>query len=332
MARYRVVKIGAGDAPPAIDQERERLGKLDAEVVAAAVKGPDDLVAALRGADVCINSGGRFTAEVFDRLDGALWLVVHSGTGYDPVDVEAATRHGVMVANLPFQCLHEVANSAIAYVLTLNRRLVAADRSVRAGQWNRVQFQPIGTIYGETLGLLGFGNIARATARKALALDMTVIAYDPYVDPALAKEMGVELLPLDEVLARSDYVSSHLPHNPQTHHALSEAQFRRMKPTAFFVNTARGKVVDEPALVRALREGWIAGAGLDVFEVEPLPMDSPLRSMENVLLAPHLAGTSVASAVNNRAHAIDQVEEALRDGRPSALVNPGVQPRRLART
>jgi D-3-phosphoglycerate dehydrogenase len=327
-----VVKIGVGDAPPDVELERERLGRLDAEVVAAAVKGPDDLVAALRGADVCMNSGGRFTADVFGRLDDSLWLVVHGGTGYDPVDVEAATKHGVMVANLPFQCLHEVANSAIAYVLTLNRRLVAADRHVRAGNWNRFSFQPIGTIYGETLGLLGFGNIARATAKKALALDMQVVAYDPYVDPALAKELGVELLPLDEVLRRSDYVSSHMPHNPQTHHLLSEAQFRSMKPTAFFVNTARGKVVDEAALVKALQEGWIAGAGLDVFEVEPLPMESPLRRMENVLLAPHLAGTSVASAVNSRVHAIEQVEEALRDGRPSALVNRNVQPRRLART
>ena len=332
MARHRVVKIGVGDAPPDVDKERERLGKLDAEVVAAAVKGPDELVAALRGADVCISAGGRFTADVFSRLEDSLWLIVHTGTGYDPVDVEAATRHGVMVANLPFQCLHEVANTAIAYVLTLNRRLVAADRQVRAGSWDRFSFQPIGTIYGETLGLLGFGNIARATARKALALDMNVIAYDPYVDRALAKELGVELLPLEDVLSRSDYVSSHLPHNPQTHRALSEAQFRLMKPTAYFVNTARGKVVDEAALVRALQEGWIAGAGLDVFEVEPLPMDSPLRRMDNVLLAPHLAGTSVASAVNNRAHAIEQVEEALRDGTPSALVNRSVQPRRLTRT
>ncbi|HEV8638472.1 MAG TPA: C-terminal binding protein [Chloroflexota bacterium] len=332
MARYRVVKTGVGDAPPDVDQERERLGRLGAEVVAAVVKGADDLVEALRGADACINYGGRFTAEVFERLDRSLWLIVHAGTGYDPIDVEAATEHGVMVANLPFQCLHEVANSAIAYVLTLNRKLVEADRHVRAGKWNRFSLQPIGTIYGQTLGLLGFGNIARATAKKALALDMAVVAYDPYVDPALATELGVELLPLEEVLRRADYVSSHLPHNPQTHHLLSEAQFRLMKPTAYFVNTARGKVVDEAALVRALREGRIAGAGLDVFEVEPLPLDSPLRTMENVLLAPHLAGTSVASAVNNRRHAIEQVEEALRDGKPSALVNRSVQPRRLART
>ena len=165
--------------------------------------------------------------------------------------------------------------------------------------------------------------------RSAIACPMRPKPSSPTVDPQIAKDMDVELLPLDEVLKRSDYVSSHLPHNRHTHHMLSEAQFRRMKPSAYFVNTARGKVVDEPALVRALQEGWIAGAGLDVFEVEPLPADSPLRQLDNVLLAPHLAGTSVGSAVNNRQQAIDQIAEALKSEKPSALVNRSVVSRRL---
>jgi D-3-phosphoglycerate dehydrogenase len=295
MPRYRVVKLTAGDTPPDLSLEQERLAKL--------------------------------SAEVFGRLARRFWLLVHAGTGYDTVDVDAATANGVMVANLPFQCVHEVANSALAYLLALNRRIVEADRHVRAGGWDRSTFGRIGPIEGETLGILGFGNIGRALARKAAALDLVVLAYDPYVDPALARDLKVELAALDDLLARSDYVANLLPHNASTHHTMNEARFRLMKPTAYFVNTARGKTVDEAALVKALQQGWIAGAGLDVFEVEPLPADSPLRTMENVLLAPHLAGTSIASAVKNREHAIQQVEEALREGKPSALVNKRVQPR-----
>jgi D-3-phosphoglycerate dehydrogenase len=325
--RYRVVKLTAGESPADVSVEQARLAPLDAEVVAATARTPDEIAAALHGADAAISIGPRFSAEVFARLDPRFWLLVHAGTGYDTVDVDAATKQGVMVANLPFQCVHEVANSAIAYVLALNRRIVEADRHVRAGGWDRFSFGRIGPIEGEVFGILGFGNIARATARKAAALDMVVVAHDPYVDPKLAAAMNVELLPLDDLLARADYVANLLPHNASTHHLIGEAQFRRMKPTAYFVNTARGRTVDEAALVRALQERRIAGAGLDVFEVEPLPADSPLRALENVLLAPHLAGTSIASAVRNRQHAIDQVEEALRDGKPSALVNKGVQPR-----
>jgi len=329
VARYRIVRVGRGRVPD-VDEENRRLAPLGAEVVGVAADTNDQLVDALRGADGVLNYGGRYPAEVIKRLD-SVWIIVQASTGFDSIDDDAATEAGIMVANLPFQCLHEVANSALGYLLTLNRRLVAADRHVREGKWDRFSFQPIGTIYGETLGLLGFGNISRAVARRAQALEMTVIAYDPYVDPAIAKDLNVELLPLDEVLKRADYVSSHLPHNRHTDKMLGEAQFRMMKPTAFFINTARGKVVDEPALVRALQERWIAGAGLDVFETEPLPDDSPLRKLDNVLMAPHLAGTSVGSAVNNRQQAIDQMEEAIRTGRPSALVNPKVQPKRLVR-
>jgi D-3-phosphoglycerate dehydrogenase / 2-oxoglutarate reductase len=327
MARYRIGRVGRHQAPE-VDVENQQLGRLGAEVVAVKGASDDELVAALSGFDGVLNYGGRFPAEVIKRLD-SVWIIVQASTGYDMIDVEAATEAGIMVANLPFQCLHEVANSALGYILTLNRRLVDADRHVRAGGWDRFSFMPIGTIYGETLGLLGFGNIARAVARRGQALEMTVIAHDPYVDPRIASEMGVELLPLDDVLKRSDYVSSHLPHNRHTHHMLSEALFRLMKPTAFFVNTSRGKVVDEPALVKALQEKWIAGAGLDVFEQEPLPADSPLRELGNVLLAPHLAGTSVGSAVNNRQQAIDQMAEALSAGQPSALVNRAVVSRRM---
>jgi D-3-phosphoglycerate dehydrogenase len=327
MARYRIARVGRERAPE-VDIENQQLGPLGAEVVGVKASTDDELVAALSGFDGVLNYGGRFPANVVERLD-TVWIIVQASTGYDMIDDEAATAAGIMVANLPFQCLEEVANSALGYILTLNRRLVDADRHVRAGGWDRFSFMPIGTLYGETLGLLGFGNISRAVAKRGQALSMKVVAFDPFVDPQIAADMSVELLPLEQVLARSDYVSCHLPHNRRTHHMLGEAQFRAMKPSAFFVNTARGKVVDEPALVKALQERWIAGAGLDVFEVEPLPADSPLFQLDNVLLAPHLAGTSVGSSVNNRQQAIDQIAEALASERPSALVNRSVVSRRL---
>jgi D-3-phosphoglycerate dehydrogenase / 2-oxoglutarate reductase len=324
--RYRIVRLARAAIPP-IDLEQARLAPLGAEVVGAIARTEDEAVAALEGVDGVITVGVQFTKSVIDRLD-RLWIIAQAATGYDAIDVEAATERGIMVANLPFQCLHEVANTAIAYVLALNRKIVVADRRVRAGNWDRASLQPIGTLYGETLGLLSFGNIARATARKAQALDMNVIAHDPFVDPSIAREHGVELVSLEDLCRRSDYISCHAPLNRHTEKMMGEAQFRSMKPTAYFVNTARGRIVDEPALIRALQEGWIAGAGLDVFEIEPLPIDSPLISLENVILAPHLAGTSVESVKRNRSQAIDQMEDALRTGRPSGLVNPTVTSRR----
>src|SRR5262245_7757488 len=189
MARYRIARVGRQQAPE-VDIENQRLGPLGAEVIGVKASSDDELVAALSGFDGVLNYGGRFPAAVIERLD-TVWVIVQASTGYDLIDDEAATEAGILVANLPFQCLHEVtlpsarlhgvANSALGYPLTLNRRLVAADRQVRAGGWDRAVFMPIGTLYGETLGLLGFGNISRAVAKRGQALDMKVVAYDPYV-------------------------------------------------------------------------------------------------------------------------------------------------------
>ena len=326
VAQYRVVRVGRGSVPD-VSEENKRLGPLGVEVVGAEISNAEDTVAACKGADGVLNYGAQFPADVINRLDN-VWIIVQASTGFDVIDDEAATERGIMVANLPFQCMNEVANSAFGYVLALNRRLALADRQVKAGGWDRPAFMPIGTLYGETLGLISFGNISKAVTRRAHAFDMKVIAHDPFVDQAVAKQFGVEMVSLEDLFKRSDYISCHVPHNRHTHHLISEAQFNLMKPTAFFINTARGKVVDEPALVKALQEKRLAGAGLDVFEVEPLPDSSPLKQMENVLLAPHLAGTSVGSAVNNRQQAIDQMIEAIKSGSPSALVNKSVKSRR----
>jgi D-3-phosphoglycerate dehydrogenase len=323
MAAPKTVAIASRQPVRDVGDEQQALDRIGARVVVVQADDAARLVAGLRDVDLVINRWGYFDASVISQLDRCR-AILQPSTGYDRVDVDAATARGVTVINLPVQCLDEVANHALAFLLALNRKLVAGHAAARAGHWDPRSLLPIGPITGETFGLLGFGNIARATARRALAFDLKLIAYDPYVDPNLAAELGAELLPLDEVLRRADYVSCHIPLSPKTHHILGEAQFRAMKPTAIFINTARGPVVDEAALIRALREGWIAAAGLDVLEQEPPDPANPLLNMDNVMVTPHLAGTSNATPPRARRQTIEAIVAYLQGDRPDGVVNAAV--------
>jgi D-3-phosphoglycerate dehydrogenase len=301
-------------------EERAALEAIGARVVNVQAADSAALAEGLRDADIFVNRWGRIDASVIRAL-GRCRAVVQPSTGYDSIDVDAATEFGVVVVNLPMQCTDEVANHAIALILALNRKLVEGHAEARQGRWDPRSFLPIGPITGETFGLLGFGNIARATGERAQALKMNVIAADPFVDPSVAAAMGVELLSLDEVLQRSDYISCHLPLNPKTRHTLNEARFRLMKPSAIFVNTARGGVVDEAALIKALENGWIAAAGLDVLEQEPPDTANPLLNLPNVIVTPHLAGTSNATPPRQRRQVIESVVDYVEGRRPAGLVN-----------
>ncbi len=304
-----------------VSDERSAIEAVGATLKVFPITDAASLIDGLRDIDVVLNRAyTRFDAHVLSQMDRCR-AIVQPSTGYDVIDVDAATEHGIVVINLPFQCLDEVVNHAIAFILALNRKLVAAQAQVRAGVWNPRGMLPIGPLTGETLGLLGFGNIARETGRRAQIFNLNVIAYDPFVDPSIARALNVELVSLEDVLRRSDYVSCHLPLNPKTFHAMGEAQFRLMKPSAIFVNTARGKVVDEPALIRALQNGWIAAAGLDVLEQEPPDPANPLLHMENVIVTPHLAGTSNATPPRQRRQAIESLVAYVKGERPDGLVN-----------
>jgi D-3-phosphoglycerate dehydrogenase len=300
--------------------ERAALGQIGVEVVSVVAPDSASLAAQLESADIVVNRWGQFDQAIIRQLRRCR-AVLQPSTGYDPIDVDAATEYGVVVINLPIQCLEEVANHAIAFVLALNRKLNEGHRHALAGGWNPRSLLPIGPLVGETFGLLGFGNIARETGRRAQAFDLKVIATDPFVNPAVAADLNVELTTMDDVLRRSDYVSCHIPLNPRTFHVMSEAQFRLMKPAAIFVNTARGRLVDEVALVKALREGWIAAAGLDVLEQEPPQIDNPLLRMDNVMITPHLAGTSNATPPRQRQQVIDSLVAYFQDRRPDGLIN-----------
>ena len=284
----------------------------------------DEVIARTRDADALIISSSPVTRRVMESLEGVK-AVMRTGVGYDVIDVPAATELGVVVINVPDVWIREVANHALALLLAWNRKIVTLDREVHAGTWSsRVPGAVTGSLHGETVGIVGLGNIGSAFARRIAALETHVIACDPYVDDARFKALGVERVDLPTLAARADYVSVHALLNAETRGLINEAFFRRMKPTACLVNTSRGPVVDEAALVRALQERKLAGAALDVFEQEPLAADSPLRRMDNVILTPHAAYFSSPAVAQVPKRCGEEIARVLLKERPINVVNPEV--------
>ncbi|HJR03608.1 MAG TPA: C-terminal binding protein [Methylomirabilota bacterium] len=284
----------------------------------------DEVIARTRDADALIISSSPVTRRVMEALEGVK-AVMRTGVGYDVIDVPAATELGVVVINVPDVWIREVANHALALLLAWNRKIVTLDREVHAGTWgSRVPGPVTGSIHGETVGIVGLGNIGSAFARRIAALETKVIACDPYVDDARFKALGVERVDLPTLAARADYVSVHALLNAETRGLLDDAFFRRMKPTAILVNTSRGPVVDEAALVRALQQGKLAGAALDVFEEEPLAADSPLRRMDNIILTPHAAYFSSPAVAQVPRRCGEEIARVLLKERPINVVNPEV--------
>jgi len=242
------------------------------------------LIERIGGAEVVISirSSTRFTENVFRSCPG-LRLVSLWGTGTDNVDLPSAARHGVTVTNTPGVSAFSIAEHALALMLAVARRIPRVDAEVRQGQWPRGQAVQM---HGKTLGIVGLGAVGRQFARLGASIGMRVIAWTMHPDPAL----GFALVPLDELLGASDVVSLHLRLSDDTRGFLGKPQLERMKPKSILINTARGPIVDEAALVEALTTGRLAGAGLDVFDVEPLPAGHPLARLENVVLTPHSAG------------------------------------------
>jgi D-3-phosphoglycerate dehydrogenase len=218
--------------------------------------------------------------------------IVRTGSGTDNVPVEEATRRQIVVANTPAAVSDGVSDHLIALLLAVTRRVAELDRAIRLGRWGQGPAQPLNGVQGQTLGLVGFGHAAREVARKLRGFEMRVLAHDPYVDAETLAAHGVQPADLRLLLSESDYVSLHCPLTAQTRHLIGERELRQMKPTAVLLNTSRGPVIDEAALVRALREGWIAAAGLDVLENEPPAPDNPLLGLDNVVLTSHVAGNS----------------------------------------
>lgn len=233
-------------------------------------------------------------AEVFDAAP-KLKIVAQLAVGFDNIDVKEATKRGIYVTNTPGVLTETTADFAWALLMAVARRVVEADKYVRSGQW-KVGWHPsmlLGRdIYGATLGIVGIGRIGEAVARRAKGFGMEILYYDVVRRQDLETQLGIEYVDLDTLLQKSDFVSIHVPLMKETYHLIDERRLKLMKKTAYLINNSRGPVVDEKALYKALKEGTIAGAGLDVFEQEPLPIDSPLLKLENVVLAPHISSAS----------------------------------------
>lgn len=252
---------------------------------AAPLEDADTLIGYLEGIDGVLASVEPYTRKVLEAA--RLRAIARVGVGYDAIDVAAATEQHVAVTITPGTNEHSVAEQALALVFAVFRDVAARDEEIRRGVWRR---KPVRRLAGNTLGIVGMGRIGKALVPRALGLGLKVVAYDPLPDRAFAEQHGVELMTLDELLSRSDIVSLHMPCTPETTNLINRDTLARMKPGAVLVNTARGGLVDEEALAEALGSGRLFGAGLDVFKIEPLPTDSPLAALKNVVLAPHMGG------------------------------------------
>ena len=290
------------------------------------------LADAMVGVDaVLVRSATKITRDSLARAD-KLTVIGRAGVGVDTIDVEAATERGIAVLTAPAGNTISAAELTLALILAVVRRVPAADRSMRAGQWDRKSFNGA-ELQGKTLGLLGAGRIGSEVARRARAFGMRVVAFDPFLTEERAQAIGLELATLDAIVREADIISVHVPLTETTTGLIGERELAMMKPSSFVVNVARGGVVDEKALHRALRENRIAGAALDVFEKEPLPPDDPLRALDNVVLTPHLGASTVEAQHSVALEIADAVRAALLEGDLSRAVNApaigGAEMRRL---
>jgi D-3-phosphoglycerate dehydrogenase len=304
-----------------LDVERRILDGL-AEIVPLKTKKPEEFIAAAADCDALLNTyAGPITADVMAKMPRCR-IIARYGIGVDTIDLEAATRAGIIVTNNPTYCIEEVAEHTMALLLACARKVVVYDRLVRNARWEVPPGKPMFRLSGRTLGLVGYGNIAREVAKRAAAFGMKVLFADPFVKASDAAGTKVEL---EALLAQADFVSVHPPLTPQTRGMIGDDAFAKMKPTAFLVNCARGPVVDTAALVRALDTGRIAGCALDTVDPEPLPEGHALRGRENVIVTPHVAWYSEQALVGLQAGAPGEVRRVLAGEWPVNVVNRDVR-------
>jgi D-3-phosphoglycerate dehydrogenase / 2-oxoglutarate reductase len=305
--------------------EMEALAPMDAEIFEVPAGSEDDFVGAARNADALYAKGRRITKRMIEGLERCKIIALGS-VGVDSVDVEAATERGIPVTNCPDTFIDEVADHAMTLILASFRRLIEQDKLVREGRWSegRPALLKIPRLMGQTLGLVSFGHVARAVAARAKPFGLHVIAYDPFIEELVMIGHGVEPVSLPELLQRSDIISMHAPATESANRLLREEHFRQMKKTALYISTGRGPTTDETALIRALDEGWIAGAGLDVLEQEPPGGNNPLLKMDKVILTAHVASASARFDPARRRRVGLELSLVLSGKWPMSCVNPSV--------
>jgi len=312
---YRVVITDCDQG--SIEEEKDEFAKIGSELILAQVQEERELIRACREADGLLNQYALLTRRVLENLPNCK-VVSRYGVGVDSVDLKAATDLGIIVANVPDYCMDEVADQTVSMLLGLIRKTAFFDQKVKSGQWDFRLGIPIYRTKGKTMGLVGCGKIGLEVAKRISAFGVRVITFDPYLEKA---PQGVELKDFDTVLKESDFISVHCPLNDSTKHLIGERAFKKMGKKPFLLNTSRGPIVDEKALIQALNEGLISGAGLDVLEKEPPDLLNPLLKMENVILTPHVSFYSVESISELKRRTAKNVSEVLMGRRPNSVVN-----------
>ena len=327
----RALRLNA-ETFPATPAEATAFSAADVTVTSAESIDSELVRGILRSIDALLVVSAKVGRDVIDQLDRCQ-VIVRYGSGTDNVDVERATERGIVVANVPDFCLSEVADHTMTLLLAAARKLIVMDRHTRQGHWQARAQETVRRISGKTMGLVGFGRIAQEVARRASAFEMKVIAYDPFIDLVRAQSLGVGVVELGNLLQQADFVSLHTPLNRQTLHMIGEAELKKMKPESILVNTSRGGLVDEVALVRALKERWISAAGIDVYESlpmfdsDPIYVHHPLFGLDNVILTPHSAGTSLESLEQLMLSGAREAIAVLYGRAPHNWVNPNMTPR-----
>lgn len=308
---------------PNLDQERLALAGLDVELVVAERGDEAELLRLVPEAVAILTCWKQVTPAILQAAKKCR-IVSRYGIGLDNIAVDEATRLGIRVTNVPDFCSDEVSDHVLALLLAWSRRIVTFANATRRGEWNLAAGNHIPRLRGQTLGLIGYGTLARALAPKAAALGLRILAYTPRLTADQVAPWGELATSLDHLLHESDYVSLHLPLTAETRGLINAERLRQMKPTALLINTARGAIIDEAALLIALREGWIAGAALDVLGEEPPAADHPLLTLDNVLITPHAAFYSTGAVTELARRATEQVAQVLRGEEPPHLVNSSI--------
>jgi D-3-phosphoglycerate dehydrogenase len=303
-----------------LELERKVLNEINPEFVAAHCTTEEEVIEAARDADGIINQYAPITRRVIESLKRCK-VIARYGIGVDNIDVEAATEYGIIVANLPGYCVDEVSTHAMALILACARKITLLDNLVKQKIWDFALARPVLRTRGRVLGLFGLGEIGRMVAEKTSKFGFKVIAYDPYVTKI---DRGIELVGFPQLLSDSDFISIHAPLTRKTRHIFGENELKAMKKSAYLINTARGSIINEKVLYKALKDKWIAGAALDVMEKEPPDWENPLLKLNNLIVTPHVSFYSEESFAYLKTKTAEAVLSVLKGGLPGAIVNPQV--------
>lgn len=303
-----------------IDQERKIIGDAGIDLLDYQVKDPDKLIGLIDDADAVITQYSEITREVIAHLSHCK-MIIKYGIGVNNIDVQAASEKGIYVCNVPDYGVEEVSDHAVAMILNLSRKLSVLEKALKEGDWGYSRAVPLHRFSTSTVGLAGFGRIPRLVAKKLSGFGVRILAYDPYIDEKAAEAMNVTLVDFKTLVRESDYISIHCPLTKETKHLFNKETFALMKPSAVLINTARGPIVNGKDLEEALKNRVIAGAGVDVFEEEPVLPDHPLLHLDNVIATPHSAWYSLESIDNLQRKTAEEVVNVLQGNKPFNCVN-----------